>query len=152
MKDIKGFEGLYAVTSCGRVWSYRKQKFLSLNKNRENGYYFVRLRGDNKYTITKHIHRLVAETYLPNPNNLTQVNHKDENKEHNYLKNLEWCTPQYNIDYSISKKIKCRETGIIYKSISEAERQLNVHRSNIYRVLKGISRHTGGYTFEYVEE
>lgn len=152
MKDIKGFEGLYAVTSCGRVWSYKKQKFLSLNKNRNNGYYYVHLYKDGKCIKSKQVHRLLAETYLPNPDNLTQVNHKDENKEHNYLNNLEWCTPQYNVDYSLSKKVRCVETGIVYKSVSEAARQLNLKRSNIYKVIMNKRKHTGGYTFEYYTE
>ena len=89
MKDIQGYEGLYAVTSCGKVWSYKNERFLKPYKKRD-GYLEVYLYkgGERKHYI---IHRLVAMAYIPNPDNLPQVNHKDENKENNALPNLEWC-------------------------------------------------------------
>jgi hypothetical protein len=89
MEDIKGYEGLYAVTSCGRVWSYRSKKFLK-PKEDKNGYLSVGLRLNGKQD-RRYIHRLVAEAYIPNPAALPQVNHKDEIKSHNYINNLEWC-------------------------------------------------------------
>ena len=97
MKDIVGYEGLYAVTSCGKVWGYKRQKFLKPQTDK-NGYLRVGLHKDGK-TKKYYIHRLVAEAYIPNPDNLPQVNHKDENKENNCLQNLEWCDPKYNINY-----------------------------------------------------
>lgn len=109
MRDIIGYEGLYAVTSCGRVYSYRAKKFLKPYKNK-NGYLYVSLYKDgkqNKY----YIHRLVLEAYLPNPANLPQVNHIDENKANNALLNLEWCDAAYNINYSLAKKVICVETS-----------------------------------------
>ena len=97
MKDVKGYEGLYAVTSCGKVWSYRNECFLKPKVNR-NGYLFVNLYKDRKaksYTI----HKLVAEAYIPNTDNLPQINHRDENKANNCLQNLEWCDSKYNANY-----------------------------------------------------
>ena len=94
MKDIKGYEGLYAVTSCGKVWSYRNECFLKPKVNR-NGYLFVNLYKDRKaksYTI----HNLVAEAYIPNTDNLPQVDHIDGNKTHNYVNNLQWITNRDN--------------------------------------------------------
>jgi hypothetical protein len=93
MVDISGYEGIYAITSCGRVWSYRKQKFLKGAGNPK--YLYVELGHGNK----KYIHRLVAEAYLPNPENLPCVNHKDENPQNNSINNLEWCSYQYNNIY-----------------------------------------------------
>ena len=97
MKDIKGYEGLYAITSCGKVWSYRRKKFLKPVANRV-GYFYVNLCINGNHTSYA-IHRLVAEAYIPNPENLPEINHKDENKENNCLQNLEWCNRKYNINY-----------------------------------------------------
>ena len=100
MRDIKNYEGLYAVTSCGRVWSYKSNQFLtnSLNHTGPYGYSCVYLYKDSKRK--KHfIHRLVAEAYIDNPSGLPEVNHIDENKSHNYLSNLEFCTKKYNNNY-----------------------------------------------------
>ena len=96
MKDIKNYEGLYAVTSCGKVWSYTHKRFLNPQCN--GHYYQVNLSKDGK---TRHhfIHRLVAEAYLLNPNSLPQVNHIDENKANNAVTNLEWCTVKENANH-----------------------------------------------------
>lgn len=149
MKDIPGYEGLYSVTSCGKVWSWKTNKFLKPKKE-PNGYLRVTLTdeaGNRKMWL---VHRLVAMTYIPNPENLPQVNHKDENKENNCLQNLEWCSAQYNIDYSKSKSIKCVETGEIFKSTREAARKLNLHHSHICSVLKGRYQKTGNLSFIYL--
>ena len=92
-KPIKGYEGLYYITEDGKVYSNIQNKWLK-PINQVNGYLMVPLQGGKKY-----IHRLVAETFIPKPNNLSQVNHKDENKKNNHIDNLEWCTPKYNINY-----------------------------------------------------
>lgn len=114
MRDIKGYEGIYAITSCGRVWSYRAQKFMKPQKA-HNGYYFVKLSYNGKQTYPK-IHRLVAQAYIPNPDNLPQVNHKDEIRNHNWINNLEWCDAKYNCNYGsrnerISKTMKGHKLG-----------------------------------------
>ena len=108
MKDIKNYEGLYAITSCGKVWSYRRKKFLKPDIN-QGGYYRIGLckNGEVKKYL---IHRLVAEAYLPNPEDLPQVNHKDEIKTHNYLQNLEWCNSKYNQNYG-SRNIHCQKSA-----------------------------------------
>lgn len=109
-KDIKGYEGLYQVSNLGRVKSLtRKVKTFNgvrtskgqllkpLKTNR--GYYRVDLRQNqtNKYVA---IHRLVAEAFVPNPNNYHIVNHKDSNQTNNNADNLEWCTQSYNVKYA----------------------------------------------------
>lgn len=97
MKDIPGWEGLYACTTHGDIWSYRSDKFLSPSKNKR-GYLHVTFTKDGK-RYDYRVNRLVAMTFLDNPNNLPQVNHIDGNKLNNYLYNLEWCTPEYNIQH-----------------------------------------------------
>lgn len=67
-----------------------------------NGYLHVLLCKNGKY-ITHNVHRLVAETFIPNPDNLPEINHKDENKENNCVDNLEWCTRKYNMNYGTTQ-------------------------------------------------
>ena len=159
MKDIKGYEGLYAITSCGKVWSYRSKKFLKSCKQ-STEYLAVTLCKDGtrkSYTI----HRLVAEAYLPNPNNLPQVNHKDENKTHNYINNLEWCDNTYNVNYGTrnkrvgrarSKTVICVETNIVYHSPTEVEQTLGIDASSIHKCCKGKRHTAGGYHWRYDNE
>ena len=98
-KDIKDLEGKYQVSNFGQILSlnYRhtgKPKLLKPVKHK-NGYLFVNLGRKNIISI----HRLVAEHFISNPNNLPCINHKDENKENNIVDNLEWCTREYNNNY-----------------------------------------------------
>ena len=108
-KDIPQLEGLYQASNLGRIKSieriakkeYRnnrivKEKILKGSKN-EDGYFKIHISNKERH-INKvvFIHRLVAQTFIPNPNNLPQVNHKDGNKLNNNINNLEWCTNLYN--------------------------------------------------------
>ena len=98
----------YKVSNYGRVLSLAKttirgrkyDKILSASK-KDNGYYTVSINGNNEY-----VHRLVAKAFIDNPNNLNEINHKDEDKSNNRADNLEWCTKSYNVSYSKSIKIK----------------------------------------------
>lgn len=121
MKDIKGFEGLYAVTEDGRVWSYPKQcnsnkygRFMKLSLNPQ-GYLTVGLTKDG-IRHPRVVHRLVAEAYIPNPENKPQVNHKHEDgdKTRNLVDNLEWVTNKENSDHSF-------KSGICKKPLTEGE-------------------------------
>lgn len=153
MKDIIGFEGLYAITSCGKVWSYRRNKFLSPYIC-NTGYAIAYLR-KNKKTYRKLIHRLVAEAYLPNYENLPQVNHKNEITTDNWVNNLEWCTNKYNVNYGtrlkkIYKPIYCIELDRIFESIKDAEIELCIPHSSIIQCCRGVLNQTHGYHFKYV--
>ena len=112
MKDIPGYEGLYAVTKDGDVWSYPKQrsskfgKWMKLqlfintkNRNKPHSQYTVGLYKD-KSRKTFQVHRLVAQTFIPNPNNLPQINHKDGNPLNNDIDNLEWCDGFGNMQHA----------------------------------------------------
>lgn len=102
MKDIQGYENKYAITSCGKVWSYKSKRFLIPHADKD-GYLTVDLRKDGKRKAMK-IHRLVAMAYIPNPEQKPQVNHLDENKQNNALNNLSWATGKENANYGNRNK------------------------------------------------
>ena len=97
LRDIKGYEGKYMISDDGQVYSVWAKRFMKLETNWQ-GYKRVSLfKNDKKKHFS--IHRLVAEAFIPNPNNLPEVNHKDEDKGNNKVENLEWCDKQYNSLY-----------------------------------------------------
>ena len=110
---MKHYEGLYKISNLGRVWSVHKQDY-KIPSTKDNGYMFVQLYKNGKMK-NEYIHRLVALTFIPNPNNLPQVNHKDECKDNNAVDNLEWCDSTYNNNYGTARERRiraCREKGI----------------------------------------
>lgn len=134
----------YFITSCGRVWSYKSNRFLSLYKDAK-GYKNVKINNQKKF-----IHRLVAETYLPNPDNFDTVDHIDCNKEHNYVRNLQWLSRSENSKKDKYKKVLCVETGQVYNSIAEAAISINKARSGISNCLYGRANTCGGYHWELI--
>jgi hypothetical protein len=109
-KDVKNYEGCYQVSNLGRVRSLtrkvktfngvRTSKGQILKPLKTNtGYYRVDLKQNQKNKYIS-IHRLVAETFIPNPNNYPIINHKDNNPQNNCIDNLEWCTQSYNVKYA----------------------------------------------------
>lgn len=158
MKDIQGYEGMYAVTEDGRVWSYKSKKFLKPFEAHK-GYLKVCLckGGQSKRYF---VHRLVAMTYLPNEDNLPQVNHIDEDRKNNCVSNLEWCTAQYNTNYGtrneraaqkLRKPVYCVELDRVFESQSQAAKELGVWQGNITKCCTGKAKTTGGYHFEFVK-
>ena len=104
--DIEGFEN-YQITDDGRVWSKKSKRYLTPTKS-QDGYLRVKLcYGDGRYTNAS-IHRIVAKMFIPNPSNLPQVNHKNEQKHLNFVENLEWCSAQYNNTYN-GRHTKCAD-------------------------------------------
>lgn len=109
-EDIKGYEGIYKISNLGKVKSlervtkipnsYRKEKEKILKASVRSGYYVVNLRKNN-IRKSYQIHRLVAQAFIPNPENKSYVNHIDFNKKNNNVSNLEWCTQKENVQWSI---------------------------------------------------
>lgn len=102
-KDIKGFEGIYQISSHGRIKSFKKNKkgYILSNRNKNGWYLNVVLTSKDNWRSVK-IHRLVAESFIPNPDNKPEVNHKDGDKQNNKVENLEWVTESENMNHAIN--------------------------------------------------
>ena len=121
----------------------------------KDGYYRINLYKNGK-TYIKPIHRLLALTFIPNPENLPVVDHIDRNKTNNSLNNLRWASIKTNVNNSDGvgnkpKKVMCVETKIIYPSISKAAKLTGIHRTNINRAVIKKYLKAGGYHWSYVE-
>ncbi|MCT4402561.1 NUMOD4 domain-containing protein [Leuconostoc suionicum] len=182
-KDIIGYEGLYQVSTLGRVKSvektrayinrgkkrnfHRKERILKLANGRGDYKLITLSKNDNSKTFR--VHRLVAQAFIPNPENKPQVNHIDEDKSNNSLNNLEWVSSYENMHWgsclekTLSKKnykaeaIKRMVPVIAIKnnkeqffdSIKSASEELGLYRSAISQCLSGKQHTTGGYSFRY---
>ena len=157
-KDIKDYEGLYQVSNLGRVKSLNynhtgKEKILKLHDT--HGYYRAYLCNKGKQ-FKIFVHRLVAQAFIPNPNNLPQVNHKDFNRKNNCSKNLEWITLKENVQYSQATQIKCLDLKTnettFYPSIKEAARQLNKNSKGIWdSIYRWSTPYHKRYIFEEIK-
>lgn len=173
-KDVEGYEGCYQVSNFGRVKSlgngnarnpnFQKERIMKASKNKY-GYFRICLCKDGKHKYYS-IHRLVAIAFIPNPNNLPQVNHKDECKTNNRVDNLEWCSVKYNMTYATriqrfiesdtnnpkkSKKVLCIETGVIYPSTKQVEREFGFSHNNISYACSGKYKQAYGFHWKYID-
>lgn len=164
-KDIRNYEGLYQVSNLGRVKTLdryiKDNRCVRFIKGRlikpsigKGGYKYVKLHTNGSYK-TYAVHRLVAFAFIPNPNNLPQVNHKDENPSNNNVDNLEWCTAEYNVNYGtrtkrhqekMPKKIvqQCDLNWNVmceYESLNDAARKNNYCIQNISQCCNNIPHH-----------
>ena len=151
-KDIKGYENLYQISNLGNVKSLgngnsnnSKERILKPG-NQKNYKKVILSKNGNSKNFT--VHRLVAEAFIPNPNNFPIINHKDENPSNNCVDNLEWCTTAYNNSYGnrvkkiqekSGQKIQCLDLRTneitFYKSIREAARLFGTGFSSIYNSI-----------------
>jgi len=162
-KDVVGWEGLYQVSSFGRVKSFRKKEpHLLSTCVGKHGYCVVLLYDSNGQRKNERVHRLVAQAFIPNPNNYPYINHKDENKTNNHVENLEWCTAEYNSNYGTCKEriansnskpiLKYDLDGSFiceYKSLAEAERIEGIDHATISLSCSGRVSYQCGYIWIY---
>ena len=164
----------YDIQYNGTIIDIINNKICSQRDN-GNGYQIVTLKNEDGKCQNFYVHRLVAQAFIPNPDNLPQVNHKDENKENNFVDNLEWCTSGYNNNYG-TKKIRGVETRRnnnsyvtpdtaikvamldkktltilnTFDSIKAAGKYLNVLPSHIYEAAHGKRQSAYGYKWKII--
>lgn len=153
MKWIEGFEGLYSIEENGNVTShkvgvgtYGKPTVLKPQPVTK-GYMQVVLFLEGKKKNAR-VHRLVAQAFLPNPNNLPQINHLDKNKKNNHLSNLEWCTNQENCEHALAKHYRIvHKTGAVAEiyNMNQWCRDQGLCSSSMGRVLNGSRKTYRGW-------
>lgn len=178
-KDIHGFEGQYQISSFGRVKSldrilphkthgtwHIKERILKTGRSGpgKKKYLIVQLHVGHGQMDSRTVHRLVAESFIPNPLNLPQVNHKDGNTENNHVSNLEWVTELENVDHAWQngfcspivdakrKPVINLDTGERFDSLADAERSFGGSIGTISHALNGKHKRAHGYRWAYAEE
>lgn len=163
-KPINGYNGIYSVSNFGkikRLKGYRCNNDRILKQSIRRGHLFVTLSKDG-VSNNCYVHRLVAEAFLPNDDNLPIINHKDENPQNNRVDNLEWCDYQYNNTYGhrLEKSATKNSKPIVqydlnmnkiktFPSITMASKTLNIPHSNIIKCLNHERNKAGGYIWKY---
>lgn len=192
-KPVVGYEGFYEISNFGNVrginriithdWYYRKRihttrtvviKAKILKQQVDNrGYLRANLcRNDGRRGVAMLVHRLVGQAFIPNPDDLPMINHKDENKTNNHVNNLEWCTNSYNINYGTVRQRmantlrlihpNCRRVAQIdrnnniidvFLSTTDASKKLkNISRQSIGLICRGEYKMMKGLKFKYITE
>ena len=169
-KDIPEYEGTYQISNLGNVRSisrsvkgYKSRYCIPTRLKKKtinaSGYEVVGLWKNNRQNLV-FIHRLIAEAFIENPNRYPEVNHVDGNKQNNDISNLEWCSPRMNVDHAYraglttrAKKVRCVETGQIYRSQTEASIEVYGSRksqSAIGAVALGKRKTYNGLHWQFV--
>ena len=180
-KDIEGYEGLYQVSNLGRVRSLgrdivRRTRYGTMAPYHINGkvlkplhsqgdYCYVHLFDKDGASINHKVHRLVAKAFVPNPDNLNEVNHIDEDKDNNRADNLEWCKHADNCNYGTrNERSKTKRSKPVqqldadgnvvaeYPSTIEAERVTGTNRYQIRMCCNGKYKTAGGYRWKFKEQ
>lgn len=170
-KDIKDYEKRYQVSNLGRFrsllkWDLNNRKYkpnIQIIKTRKDkdGYNIIDLHKNNKSKTFK-AHRLVAETFIANPNNYPQINHKNEVKDDNRVENLEWCSNKYNARYGtkIQRTAEKHKKSVLmfdleenfikeYNSLTEASIDNNCLITNISSCCRGKQKTSYGYIWKF---
>lgn len=179
-KPIKGYEGRYEVSNIGRVKTlpfvrgnhigrYKTKEIIRKQSANQKGYMRIGLNGLDSKRKMYSVHRLVAMAFIPNPENLTEVNHRDFNKSNNCVENLEWCDRDYNLSYLDTKdrwikKMDWNKNGMKHRkpvigtinnrqvrfdSIKSASEFIGCVPTAIGNVVSGRSKTAGGWNFEF---
>lgn len=151
---LKDFEHDYAIAKDGRILSLLTDQYVRPSVD-SNGYLKVTLWKDG-HSCTRRVHKLVAEMFIPNPDNLPVINHIDGNKQNPHYTNLEWCTQQENVQHAhdtglqtkTSNKSVVRGDGRVYPSLTEAAADNNITKSAISKVINGKRKTAGGWTWK----
>lgn len=162
-RPVVGYENLYSVSNYGKVYSFIKNRVLSAKSN-GRGYLQIELTKDKKQKM-HYVHRLVAQAFLDNPNNLPEVNHKDENAQNNCVCNLEWCSTKYNLSYGtrVERMIKhCKKAVeqidmsgnvvMVFESLADAERKYGYNHANVSNCCNGKLDTAYGYRWRFATE
>lgn len=173
MRDIPGYNG-YMITRDGVIYS--KKRRIVMSPSVIGGYLAVHIPSNDGKRTTARIHRLVAMTYVPNPNNLPVVDHIDGDTRNNHDWNLRWCTPLQNANFELARKhlheshtrssyinaqreakrhifrrVRRIDDGVVFESISSAARAVNATPSDVNNAIKhrNGTTHCRGYHFEF---
>lgn len=164
-EDMQYIESMYSIERDGKIYSHIKHRYLKQH-TRLDGRKTISVRMQDGKVKAIRAHRLVATKYIPNPNNLPQVDHIDRNPSNNNVDNLRWVTEQENHNNkapttSASRKIRCKETGKIYESVTLAAQDLpgdkHANISNIVKILnkkrngKWLRKTVRGFSYELME-
>ena len=169
---IDGFPN-YSVSDCGKIRNNSTSKILACRKAGK-GYLKVTLCQHYEH-IDKYVHRLVAETFIPNVHGKTEINHIDGDKTNNSVNNLEWATRHENMNHlynvldstdlrkrlgmsrkggqnTAARKVVRIEDGKVYSCITDAARDIGVHRMCVSDVCRGVQKTTKGYHYKYLDD
>ena len=139
------------------MYSIRSNLYIA-QRETQDGYLRVKLSKDG-VKRSEYVHRLVARHFIPNPNNLPQVNHLDENPQNNIVSNLQWVSAKENNNYGLHnervakahcKPVKCVELNRVFESAKQAEKELGIYATTINAVCRGKGKTAGGYHWERI--